>query len=329
MTEVFFPNLFGGFVIRVSRVAFSIFGVDIYWYGLIIGIGFALAVFLALRNAKKHDLVEDDIINILLIAVPIAIIFARLFYVVFYTKNWTFAEIINIRDGGLAIYGAIIGGMGAAAVYTWIKKINFLALGDLAGPYFALAQAIGRWGNFVNQEAFGYNTNLPWGMTSQPIQNELSLMAARGVDVNPYLPVHPTFLYESVWNFLTFILLVILSRKKKFNGQIFCLYMALYGFGRMFIEVLRTDSLMLGNIRVSQLIGLAFFLVFTIILLLIFMKDRKEKRAVKDEMDMSTGTSEFASILKENIKLSDDEESDSENTIDADVQEEPDDNPKE
>ncbi|MBN1623671.1 MAG: prolipoprotein diacylglyceryl transferase [Clostridia bacterium] len=327
MTEVFFPNLFGGFVIRVTRVAFTIFGVDIYWYGLIIGIGFALAVFLALRNAKRHDLVEDDIINILLIAVPIAIIFARLFYVVFYTKNWTFAEIINIRDGGLAIYGAIIGGMGAAAVYTWIKKINFLALGDLAGPYFALAQAIGRWGNFVNQEAFGYNTNLPWGMTSQPIQNELSLMAARGVDVNPYLPVHPTFLYESVWNFLTFILLVILSRKKKFNGQIFCLYMALYGFGRMFIEGLRTDSLMLGNIRVSQLIGLAFFLVFTIILLLIYLKDRKEKRALEDEKDMSTGTSEFASILKENIKLSDDEEASSENTIETDVPKEPEDNP--
>ena len=278
MTEVFFPNLFNGFVIRVTRVAFTIFGIDIYWYGLIIGVGFALAVFLALRNAKKHDLIEDDIINILLIAVPVAIIFARLFYVVFYTKNWTFAEIINIRDGGLAIYGAIIGGMGAAAVYCWVKKINFLALGDLAGPYFALAQAIGRWGNFVNQEAFGYNTNLPWGMTSQPIQNELSLMAARGVDVNPYLPVHPTFLYESIWNFLTFILLVILSRKKKFNGQIFCLYMALYGFGRMFIEGLRTDSLMLGNIRVSQLIGLAFFLVFTIILLLIYFKDRKEKK---------------------------------------------------
>ena len=309
MTEVSFPNLFGGFVIRVSRVAFTLFGVDIYWYGLIIGVGFALAVFLALRNAKKHGLVEDDIINILLIAVPVAIIFARLFYVVFYTKNWTFAEIINIRDGGLAIYGAIIGGMGAAAVYSWVKKINFLALGDLAGPYFALAQAIGRWGNFVNQEAFGYNTNLPWGMTSQPIQNELSLMAARGVDVNPYLPVHPTFLYESIWNLLTFVLLVILSRKKKFNGQIFCLYMALYGFGRMFIEGLRTDSLMLGSIRVSQLIGLVFFLVFTAILLLIYLKDRKEKKEARDNEEMATGTSEYASILKENIKLSDDEES--------------------
>ena len=250
-----------------------------------------------MRNAKRHGLKEDDVINILLIAVPVAIICARLFYVAFYAKNWSFAEIINIRDGGLAIYGAIIGGLGAAAVYAKIKKISFLALGDLAGPYFALAQAIGRWGNFVNQEAFGYNTNLPWGMTSTPIANELNIMASKGIDVSPYIPVHPTFLYESIWNFLVFGLLVIFSRKKKFNGQIFCLYMALYGLGRMFIEGLRTDSLMLGNIRVSQLIGLLFFLTFGIVLLLIYIKNRKDKKEVQDLRDIETGKSEFASIL--------------------------------
>jgi len=305
MTTVSFPNLFGGFDINVSRVAFSVFGIDIYWYGLIIGIGFALAVFLALRNTKRHGLEEDDVINILLIAVPVAIIFARLFYVAFYSKNWTFSEIINIRDGGLAIYGGIIGGFGAAAIYAKIKKLSFLALGDLAGPYFALAQAIGRWGNFVNQEAFGYNTNLPWGMTSIPISNELNIMAAKGIDVNPYLPVHPTFLYESIWNILVFTLLVILSRHKKFNGQIFCLYMALYGFGRMFIEGLRTDSLMLGGIRVSQLIGLLFFLIFGGVLLFIFLKDRKEKKDSKELDDIETGKSEYASILDN--KRSDDE----------------------
>ncbi len=306
MTTVSFPNLFGGFDINVSRVAFSIFSIDIYWYGLIIGIGFALAVFLALRNSKRHGIEEDDVINILLIAVPIAIIFARLFYVAFYSKNWTFLEIINIRDGGLAIYGGIIGGFGAGAVYAKIKKLNFLALGDLGGPYFALAQAIGRWGNFVNQEAFGYNTNLPWGMTSIPITNELNIMAAKGIDVNPYLPVHPTFLYESIWNVLVFTLLIILSRRKKFNGQIFCLYMALYGFGRMFIEGLRTDSLMLGGIRVSQLIGLLFFLIFGGVLLFIYLKDRKEKKEQKELSDIETGKSEFASILDN--KMSADEE---------------------
>lgn len=297
MTTVSFPNLFGGFEINVSRIAFSVFGIDIYWYGLIIGVGFALAVFLALKNAKRHGLKEDDVINILLIAVPVAIIFARLFYVAFYAKNWTFAEIINIRDGGLAIYGGIIGGLGTAAVYAKIKKLSFLALGDLAGPYFALAQAIGRWGNFVNQEAFGYNTNLPWGMTSVPISNELNILASQGVDVNPYLPVHPTFLYESIWNILVFALLVVLSRRKKFNGQIFCLYMALYGFGRMFIEGLRTDSLMLGGIRVSQLIGLLFFIIFGGVMLFIFLKDRKDRKDEQELEDIKTGKSEYASIL--------------------------------
>lgn len=303
MTTVSFPNLFGGLDVNVSRVAFTIFGIDIYWYGLIIGIAFALAVYLALRNAKRHGIEEDDVINILLIAVPVAIIFARIFYVAFYSKNWTFAEIINIRDGGLAIYGGIIGGLAVAAVYAKIKKISFLALGDLAGPYFALAQAIGRWGNFVNQEAFGYNTTLPWGMTSIPISNELNILASQGVDVNPYLPVHPTFLYESIWNTLVFVLLVILSRHKKFNGQIFCLYMALYGFGRMLIEGLRTDSLMLGSIRVSQLIALLFFLIFGGILLLIYFKDRKEKNAAQDLADIKTGSSEYASILDNKMSI--------------------------
>jgi len=145
-------------------------------------------------------------------------------------------------------------------------------------------------------------------MTSQPIQNELSLLASRGVDVNPYLPVHPTFLYESLWNILVFTVLVIMARRKKFNGQIFCLYMALYGFGRMFIEGLRTDSLWLGNIRINQLIGLIFFLVFTAILLLIYFKERKAKKSEKEEMEMSTGRSEYASILKDNIKMTEEED---------------------
>lgn len=305
MTTVSFPNLFGGIEINVSRVAFSLFGIDIYWYGLIIGIGFALAVYLALKNAKHHGVKEDDVINILLIAVPIAIIGARLFYVAFYSRDWTFSEVINIRDGGLAIYGGIIGGVAAAAVYAKVKKISFLAIGDLAGPYFALAQAIGRWGNFVNQEAFGYNTTLPWGMTSTPIANELTLMAAKGIDVNPGLPVHPTFLYESIWNFLIFILLVVLSKRKKFTGQIFCMYMALYGFGRMFVEGLRTDSLMLGSIRVSQLLGFIFFVVFGGLMLYIYLKQRKDEKVAQEQKDIETGKSEFASILKSKEDLPD------------------------
>jgi phosphatidylglycerol:prolipoprotein diacylglycerol transferase len=133
-------------------------------------------------------------------------------------------------------------------------------------------------------------------------------MAARGVDVNPYLPVHPTFLYESIWNLITFALLAYLAKRKKFTGQIFCMYMAMYGFGRMFIEGLRTDSLMLGNIRVSQLLGLIFFIVFGGLLFYIYLKERKEKKIIQDEKDIETGKSEFASILRKKDELEEEKE---------------------
>lgn len=295
-----FPNLFGGLEISVNRVVFSLFGIDIYWYGLIIGLAFSLAVILVLRDAKKFNMNEDDIINIMLIAVPVGIIFARLFYIIFFVDaSWTFKDIINIRDGGLAIYGGLIGGILSAYIYTKIKKMRFLDLGDLVVPYIALAQAIGRWGNFINQEAFGVNTTLPWGMTSVSIKNQLAILGSfNGVPLNPNIPVHPTFLYESIWSLLVFALLFIIGRKKKFAGQIFCLYMMLYGFGRMFIEGLRTDSLLVAGIRANQVIGFIFFILFGIVLLIIHFTNNKSKKDKKEILYEETGKSDFANILK-------------------------------
>ncbi len=295
-----FPNLFGGIEISVNRVAFSLFGIDIYWYGLIIGLAFCLAVIFVLRDAKKFNMNEDDLINIMLIAVPVGIVFARLFYVIFFIDaSWTFKEIINIRDGGLAIYGGLIGGILAAYIYTKIKKMRFLDLGDLVVPYIALAQAIGRWGNFINQEAFGVNTTLPWGMTSVSIKNQLAILGSfNGVPLNPNIPVHPTFLYESIWNLLVFALLYIIGRKKKFTGQIFCLYMMLYGFGRMFIEGLRTDSLLVAGIRANQVIGFIFFVLFGIVLIIINVTYNKSKKDKEEKLYEETGTSDYANILK-------------------------------
>ncbi|MFO7636434.1 MAG: prolipoprotein diacylglyceryl transferase [Clostridia bacterium] len=309
MSTISFPNLFGGLDIKVSRIAFTLFGIEVYWYGLIIGIAFCLAVLLVLRDIKKYQIKEDDIINLLLFAVPVAIIFARLFYVLFFSgKTWTFVEMLNIRDGGLAIYGAIIGGLLTGFIYAKIKKINFLDMADLALPYLALAQAIGRWGNFVNQEAFGTNTTLPWGMTSLSIQNEIvRLNAFEGMSLNPNIPVHPTFLYESLWSFAVFILLYALSRNRKFRGQIFCLYMATYGIGRMFIEGLRTDSLMLGNIRISQLLGLVFFIVFGGVVAYIYLTGRKVRKETEETQELETGKSEYSEILSKKIVLSPDE----------------------
>ncbi|MBN2852341.1 MAG: prolipoprotein diacylglyceryl transferase [Clostridia bacterium] len=300
-----FPNLFGGFEVSVSRVAFSVFGVDIYWYGLIIGFAFCIAVILVLRDAKKFNMNEDDIVNIMLFAVPIGIIFARLFYVVFFVdSSWSFKEIINIRDGGLAIYGGLIGGIATAMIYCKIKKLRFLELADLIVPYVALAQAIGRWGNFFNQEAFGINTALPWGMTSQSISNQLTILGSfNGVQLYPDIPVHPTFLYESIWSFSVFLLLFLIRKNKKFTGQIFCLYMMLYGFGRMFIEGLRIDSLLIGSIRANQVIGFIFFLIFGIITLIISLGEKKRKDVIIDQEYENTGTSEFASILKTKDQL--------------------------
>lgn len=248
--EISFPSL--GLQMDPDRIVVNLFGKNIYWYGLIIVIGFALAVVYANRRARQFGLKQDDILDILLVATPVAIVCARAYYCIF---NWSlFADqpisVLYIWHGGLAIYGGIIGAAVVVALATKIKKISCLALLDITSLGFMIGQSIGRWGNFVNREAFGAETDsfLRMGLTD-----------ATGHTIY----VHPTFLYESAWNLLGFVLLHIFSKHRKYDGQVALLYVAWYGLGRGFIEGLRSDSLYLfgTNLRVSQLLAFASCLI--------------------------------------------------------------------
>lgn len=241
----------------MDPIAFTIFGIDVRWYGVLISLGVIIGTVLALREAKRKGVNEDTIIDLLLFAIPVAIIGARLYYVIFSWDSYknNLLEAINIRGGGLAIHGAIIGGAIVALIFSKIKNISFWKIGDIVAPSLILGQAIGRWGNYANQEAYGGPTDLPWAIVVDGVK------------------VHPTFLYESLCNLLIFIFLMWYSRNKvKKDGEVFLLYIILYSIGRFVIEGLRTDSLMLGPIRVAQLISLLSILVGMII----FYKRRKD-----------------------------------------------------
>lgn len=242
----------------MNRVAFSIFGIDVMWYGVLISAGVLLGVLIALKEAKRTGFKEDDLIDFLLYAIPAGIVGARAYYVIFswdyYSKN--LSQIINIRNGGLAIHGAIIGGVITAVLFCKKRKINVLELIDLVIPSLILGQAIGRWGNFINQEAHGGPTDLPWGIM-----------------VNGQ-KVHPTFLYESIVDFCIFLFLIWFRKHKKAtDGQIFGLYLILYSAGRYFVEGLRTDSLMFMGMRVAQLISITSIIIGAA--LLIYLKNKK------------------------------------------------------
>lgn len=253
-----FPKLGWTFYIDPTLVEFSLFGIDfsIKWYGLIIAIGFLLAMIYAFKRAKFFGIDPDRMIDVVLVSALFAFIGARLYYVVFYGGyDWSKpSEIFAIWDGGLAIYGGVIFAFGTALWMCPLRKVNTLAMFDIASLGFLIGQSVGRWGNFFNQEAFGTNTDLPWGMTGSIIQQ-----GSHGMGYNADLPVHPTFLYESLWCLLGFILLHILSKKfYKFKGELFALYIIWYGAGRFWIEALRTDSLMLVpsiGLRASQLVA--------------------------------------------------------------------------
>ena len=297
-TLVRFPEL--GWSFDVPRVAFSLFGNPIYWYGIIIAAAFLVCVLWAMKDSRKYDLIPDTIIDLMLFAAPAAIICARLYFVAFSWSEYASnpIDILNLRKGGLAVYGGIIGAIITAYFVARYKKIPTMKLFDFAIPYVALGQAIGRWGNFFNQEAFGTNTSLPWGMTSPTITSYLtnradSIQETVGITVNPELPVHPTFLYECIWNLAIFAFLMWMRKRKKFSGEIFCLYFITYSIGRAFIEGLRTDSLMLGNLRVSQFLSIILIIVFSI--LVVVLRNRA-KNAVYEEVE--SGQSAYANVLK-------------------------------
>lgn len=236
--------------VSIDPVAFEIFGIEIMWYAILICIGFLLGIIVATKLAKYSGLNPDIVVDVLLIAMPAAIVGARLYYVAFewdYYKD-NLIEIINIRGGGLAIYGGLIGAFLAGYIYLKRKNINFFKVVDIFMPAVALGQGIGRWGNFVNQEAYGYATDLPWGIIIEGQK------------------VHPTFFYESIGDIAIFLILYFICKnRKKFDGECFSLYLILYGILRFFVEGLRTDSLYFLGFRVSQLVSIVLVITGLII----------------------------------------------------------------
>ncbi len=295
---VSFPGLgIGEF--KVDNVAIS-FGdsFQIYWYGVIITIGIITAFMYAVFRGKYEKVKFDDLIDIALWTVILGVVGARMYYVLtkldtYIPEPFDFFEfvgnIFNLRQGGLAIYGGIICGILGIVISTRIKKMNTIKLMDMIGPGVMIAQAIGRWGNFFNGEAFGGIVSeshplyfMRMGLISKNTQADFSRY--------DMVYVHPTFLYESLWNVCGFILINIFYKKKKFNGQIACMYLSWYGFGRMFIEGLRTDSLYIPGtaIRISQLVGALCFVIFGGLLIagLIYSRKFKDENAKLNKFDM-------------------------------------------
>ena len=263
-----FPGLFGDWEFNPDPIAIHI-GHGIYWYGIILALGMLAGLFLCMKQAKRFGLTEDNVLDFVLWAVPCCILGSRIYYVVFYLDLYRTAaggldwgRIIAIWDGGLAIYGTVIAGVIVALIFTRVKKIRFAAMTDLAVMGLLLGQVIGRWANFINREAFGAETTLPWRM-------KLWTSAYTSIEV------HPTFLYESLWNLVGLLLILfIVSKGRRFDGENTWFYFLWYGLGRSWIEGLRTDSLYLFNwtflgqpIRVSQalsvvLAAVAAFMLF-------------------------------------------------------------------
>lgn len=262
MSEITFPGI--NLELEISRVAFTVFGIKIYWYAIIMILAMIIGILLFKKRDGLYNIKFSDLIDLLIFLIPISIISARIYYVLFnldyYLANPS--QIINIRNGGLAIYGGIIGGAITCIVFCKKRKIDLIDLFDFIAPALILGQAIGRWGNFVNVEAYGAETTLPWRMGI--------------VEAGKYIEVHPTFLYESIANFIIFFIIVNLKEKRKFKGQVACTYFILYSFVRFFIEGLRTDSLMLGSIRISQALSLVIFIIFTIIYIKSIVKSKCE-----------------------------------------------------
>lgn len=282
---VSFPGLGIGET-TLNPVAFTLFGkFEVRWYGLFITLGMLLAFFYVIWRCKKNEGIKSDhVIDVGLVTIVLSIVGARLYYVLTSLENYrSFYDVIAVWNGGLGIYGGVLGGALGIFIVCKIKKINVLRFYDAVVPAVIFAQVLGRWGNFFNGEAYGYQ--IVDGSSryffflkefSVPVPSFLRMGLSPNEFSSSLVYVHPTFLYESVWNLCGFVLLNLLYRKKKFNGQILLSYLAWYGFGRMLIEGLRTDSLYIfkgifstDGVRISQLVGLICFLVGTALLVFI------------------------------------------------------------
>ncbi len=277
-----------GIDLKINPQAFKIGDFTVYWYGIIIGLGFLLAVLYAMKNAERFSLDKDRMLDVVLVVTPVSILCARAYFCFFPYENGaritSFKEFFGIGSNegfrGLAIYGAVIGAFVAGYLMCKIRKVKVLDMFDIAAIGFLIGQGIGRWGNFFNQEAFGAPTGSEWfGMMSK---------STGGVNV------HPCFLYESIWCICGFFVLNYFSKKRKFSGEMFLMYGVWYGFGRFFIEYLRTDSLMIGKMKVSMLVSALIFLVC--LALLVFMYKRSKMVSLQTE---------YTSLFKEQLEEDD------------------------
>ncbi len=261
-----FPGLGIGDM-ELDSVAFTLGSFDIAWYALIIVTGMIAAVAYLIFRARKIGLSADNILDCVLFTIPIGVLGARLYYVLMNLDGYaSLGEVFDIRSGGLAIYGGILAGTATVLVYCKVKKVRFMAFADCVSPGLILAQSIGRWGNFMNGEAFGAETDV---FCRMGLNNFLTSYQT--------VYVHPTFLYESLWNILGFVLINIFYKRKKYDGQVFLLVFGWYGLGRMFIEGLRQDSLYIGSFRVSQVLaGLIFTACASLLIYFAFRKPYKE-----------------------------------------------------
>lgn len=255
---------FFGLEFNIPSVAFHIGAKPVYWYGIIIALALISGWLVSSKIAKSDGLTKDNITDVVLYGAPTAIVFARLYYVAFSFSDYkdNLWEIFAIWNGGIAIYGAVIGAALAAYIYARIKKLDWKSVFDVSIIGVILGQCIGRWGNFFNKEAFGCETTLPWKMGLY--------------EHGKLIYVHPTFLYESLWNLIGVFVLIYINRHKKFKGQTFYSYLVWYGIGRFFIEGLRTDSLYLGTFRVSQLLAMVTVIIGIILIIINYKKEKSQ-----------------------------------------------------
>lgn len=291
----------------MSPVAFEIFGKPIYWYGIIISLGVLIGIYLAMHYAKKLNYDSEIIIDLSLLAIPFAVIGARIYYVIFkwdeYAQNPI--QILHIWEGGLAIFGAVIGGIIAGWIFSKWRKVNFWDLADIAAPSIILGQALGRWGNFFNQEAFGLAIHNP---TWQKFPFAVYIDHKTYINEMIFEPgwYMATFFYEFLWNIIVFAFLMYYKKRRKKSGEIFLLYLILYSCGRIVIEGLRLDSLMLGDtvIRVSQLLSGLLILIGTITFIIrrkIYLRD------TNTTVEITNGTSDSTfddSVSQDNLNTS-------------------------
>ena len=290
-----FPKL--NLEFNVKSTAFTVFGASVTWYGVLITLGMMLAMIYGFSRMRKFGIDSDRAIDGVIGGVIGAIIGARAYYVLFhldeYSGSWR--SMFNIRQGGLAIYGGVIGALLVGSVICRLRKVRLLPMFDVTALGLLIGQCIGRWGNFTNHEAFGGNTDGLFGMTS----GRISHWIANNCDpaqVDPAFPVHPCFLYESAWCLLGFVLLHFISKKwRKFDGQIFLMYIVWYGAGRFFIEGLRTDSLYLGTVKISQAVALLSVVIGLVLLVIGFSRTKR----LGTDYQLYVNTEESKRLLEE------------------------------